>query len=97
MNKLSDEQAQLLIRISIWWKDELLKQGKLPESDKRLDWLMSILTKKKYSDNAKQFLNQMRDLYMGKKPQSNSQYTTRLKANSQFRSTTNSRAGFPMI
>ena len=42
MNKLSDEQAQLLIRISIWWKDELLKQGKLPENDKRLDWIMSI-------------------------------------------------------
>ena len=97
MNKLSDEQAQLLIRISIWWKDELLKQGKLPENDKRLDWIMSIVTKKKYSDNAKQFLNQMRDLYIGKKPQSNSQYTTRLKANSQFSSTTNSRAGFPMI
>lgn len=97
MNQLSDEQAKSLVRICIWWKDELLKQGKEPELDKRLDWMMSIITKKKYSDNAKQFLNQMRDLYMGKKPQSNSQYASRLKANSQFRSTTNSRAGFPMV
>ena len=62
---LSDQQAITLVKISVWWKDELLKKGKVPEDDKRLDWMMKILTKKKYNDNAKQFLNQMRELYLG--------------------------------
>lgn len=66
MNKLSDSQAVTLVKISVWWKDELLKKGKTPELDKRLDWMMKILTNKKYTDNAKEFLNQMRDLYLGK-------------------------------
>ena len=66
MNKLSDAQETNLIKISVWWKNELIKQGKTPEEDKRLDWMMKILTKKQYTDNAKEFLNQMRDLYLGK-------------------------------
>ena len=87
MNKLSDRQSVTLVKISIWWKDELLKQGKKPELDKRLDWIMNILTKKKYSDNAKQFLNQMRDLYLGKpqnktKPIGNSVQHYRSQVNS---------------
>ena len=65
MNKLSDAQAQTLVKITVWWKDELIKKGKTPELDKRLDWMMKILTKKKYTDNAKEFLNQMRDMYLG--------------------------------
>ena len=66
MNKLSDSQTQTLVKIAVWWKDELMMRGKKPEEDKRLDWMMKILTKKKYTDNAKEFLNQMRDLYLGK-------------------------------
>jgi len=87
---LSDKQRASLVRLSIWWKDELLKQGKVPEDDKRLHWMMQILTKKKYNDNAKQFLNQMREMYLGietkKKPQQSK----------PFRSTVNV-GGFPMI
>ena len=94
MHTLSDSQAQTLFKISIWWKDELLKKGKTPELDKRLDWMMNILAKKKYSDNAKQFLNQMRDLYLGK-PQTpkSSQILHQPKP---FRSTVNV-GGFPMV
>lgn len=66
MNKLSDRQSVTLVKMCVWWKDELIKKGKVPELDKRLDWMMKILTKKQYTDNAKEFLNQMRDLYLGK-------------------------------
>ena len=67
---LTDQQAKSLSRISVWWKDELIKQGKIPEDDIRLQWMICILSKKKYTDNAKEFLNQMRDMYLGKpKPQ----------------------------
>lgn len=91
MHKLSDKQAVTLVKICVWWKDELLKQGKEPELDKRLDWMMKILTKKKYSDNAKGFLNQMRDMYLGVKDE------VQKKEVKPFRSTTNSSAGFPMV
>lgn len=92
MHKLSESQAQTLVKISVWWKDELLKKGKTPEDDKRLQWMMNILTKKKYNDNAKQFLNQMRDLYLGK-PQTPKVPQTQAKP---FRSTVNV-GGFPMV
>ena len=88
MNKLSDSQTQTLVKMAVWWKDELLKQGKTPEEDKRLDWMMNILTKKKYTDNAKEFLNQMRDLYLGKpKPQ---KQTKQISSVQQYRSQVNS-------
>ena len=88
MNKLSDSQTQTLVKMAVWWKDELLKQGKTPEEDKRLDWMMKILTKKKYTDNAKEFLNQMRDLYLGKpKPQ---KQTKQISSVQQYRSQVNS-------
>lgn len=66
MHKLSDSQAKTLVKMTVWWKDELIKKGKEPELDKRLEWMMKILTNKRYTDNAKEFLNQMRDMYLGK-------------------------------
>ena len=88
MNKLSESQAQTLVKITVWWKDELMMRGKKPEEDKRLDWMMKILTKKKYTDNAKEFLNQMRDLYLGKpKPQ---KQTKQISSVQQYRSQVNS-------
>jgi hypothetical protein len=88
MNKLSDSQTQTLVKIAVWWKDELMMRGKKPEEDKRLDWMTKILTKKKYTDNAKEFLNQMRDLYLGKpKPQ---KQTKQISSVQQYRSQVNS-------
>lgn len=89
-HKLSDQQATSLVRITVWWKDELLKKGKVPEDDKRLDWMMKILTKKRYNDNAKQFLNQMREMYLGIETKNEK------KESKPFRSTVNV-GGFPMI
>lgn len=87
---LSDTHRKALVKLSVWWKDELIKQGKEPETDKRLDWMLNILTKGKYNDNAKQFLNQMREMRLGIKE-------TKQKPKSKpFRSTVNV-GGFPMI
>lgn len=87
---LSDKQKVSLVKLTIWWKDELIKQGKEPEDDKRLLWMMRILTKQKYNVVEKNFLNQMREMRLGinqtkEKPQSKT-----------FRSTVNIN-GFPMI
>lgn len=89
-HRLSDQQATTLVKITVWWKDELLKKGKVLEDDKRLHWMMKILTKKRYNDNAKQFLNQMREMYLGIETKNEK---TEPKP---FRSTVNV-GGFPMI
>jgi len=87
---LSDKQRIALVKLSVWWKDELIKQGKEPETDKRLDWMLNILTKGKYNDNAKQFLNQMREMRLGIKE------TKQNPKSKPFRSTVNVN-GFPMV
>ena len=87
---LSDEQRKALVKLIIWWKDELINRGKEPETDRRLDWMMKILTKGKYNDNAKQFLNQMREMKLGVKD------TTQKPESKPFRSTVNVN-GFHMV
>lgn len=87
---LSDTQIKALVKLTVWWNDELIKQGKEPENDKRLLWMMKILTKQKYNVVEKNFLNQMREMRLG-----NNQ--TKQKSKSKpFRSTVNVN-GFPMV
>lgn len=87
---LSDKQRTALVKLIVWWNDELIKQGKEPEYDKRLNWMMRILNKKKYNEVEKTFLNQMREMRLGIKE-------TKQKPESKpFRSTVNVN-GFPMV
>jgi len=87
---LSDKQRTVLLKLITWWKHELIKQGKDPDADKRMEWMMNIFVKRKYNDNAKQFLNQMREMRLGIKE-------TKQKPKSKpFRSTVNVN-GFPMV
>lgn len=89
-HSLSDTQRAALLKLITWWKDELIKQGKDPDDDKRMDWMHNIYIKRKYNDNAKQFLNQMREMKLGIKE-------TKHKPKSKpFRSTVNVN-GFPMV
>ena len=89
-HKLSDEKRKALLKLITWWKDELIKQGKDPDDDKRMDWMQNIFIKRKYNDNAKQFLNQMREMRLGIKE-------AKQKPKSKpFRSTVNVN-GFPMV
>lgn len=87
---LSDTQRAALLKLITWWKDELIKQGKDPDTDKRMDWMQNIFVKRKYNDNAKQFLNQMREMKLGVKD------TTQKPESKPFRSTVNVN-GFPMV
>ena len=87
---LSDTHRKALVKLTAWWHDELIKQGKEPDYDKRLQWMMRILNKQKYNDVEKNFLNQMREMRLGIKE-------TKQKPKSKpFRSTVNVN-GFPMV
>lgn len=88
--KLTPVQTTALIKIQLWWAQTLVTKNRNPQEDKRWMWMENIIQKQKYNDNAKQFLNQMREMYLGK--------TTKSKQQSKpLRSTTNSSAGFPMV
>lgn len=87
---LSEKHRKALVKLTTWWNDELIKQGKEPESDKRLKWMMRILNKKKYNVVEKNFLNQMREMKLG------TNQTKQKPESKPFRSTVNVN-GFPMV
>ena len=61
---LTPAQTIHLIKIQLWWAHTLIKKNRNPQEDKRWLWMENIIQKKKYNDNAKEFLNQMREMYL---------------------------------
>lgn len=89
-NKLNAAQTTNLIKIQLWWAQTLIKKNRNPQEDKRWLWMENIIKKGKYNDNAKQFLNQMRELYI------NSSTIPKQPKSKPFHSTVNVN-GFPMV
>lgn len=89
-NKLNAAQTTNLIKIQLWWAQTLIKKNRNPQEDKRWLWMENIIQKGKYNDNAKQFLNQMREMYI------NSSTIPKQPKSKPFRSTVNVN-GFPMV
>jgi len=87
---LTPAQATSLTKIQLWWAQTLVIKNRNPQEDKRWLWMENIIQKQKYNDNAKQFLNQMREMYI------NSSTNPKQSKPKSFRSTVNVN-GFPMV
>lgn len=87
---LTPAQTTSLIKIQLWWAQTLVTKNRNPQEDKRWMWMENIIQKQKYNDNAKQFLNQMREMYIS------SSTIPKQSKPKPFRSTVNVN-GFPMV